>query len=231
LWDAFQGTAQPTTLNGLQLFLDEVGWQVDTSVLAGYTGTENVQVTNDFTQAGIYASLVKAAGCDPQIAEVNIFGFYDDVPRDSGFQSALNRVDGTPRASAASVQAAIAQTAGGCVGRPVSWSPARKVVGAVAPVWRIEARRTIIFDVAADEGADVVACLLPGRLGGVAAAAALASRTATSPGCRGGKAMPVRPASFTLRRGTGVLRPVTVAVKLSAEANPKRVSTFSRALA
>ena len=36
------------------------------------------------------------AACDPQIAEVNIFGFYDDSPRDSGFQAALNHVDGTP---------------------------------------------------------------------------------------------------------------------------------------
>ncbi len=31
LWDAFDGTAQPTTLDGLKLHLDEVGWQVDTS--------------------------------------------------------------------------------------------------------------------------------------------------------------------------------------------------------
>ena len=30
LWDAFDGTAQPTTLDGLKLHLDEVGWQVDT---------------------------------------------------------------------------------------------------------------------------------------------------------------------------------------------------------
>ena len=31
IWDAFRGTAQPTTANGLKLYLDEVGWQVDTS--------------------------------------------------------------------------------------------------------------------------------------------------------------------------------------------------------
>jgi hypothetical protein len=231
LWDAFQGTAQPTTLDGLQLYLDEVGWQVDTSTLVGYTGTENVQVTDEATQAGIYASLVEAAGCDPQIAEVNIFGFYDDVPRDSGFQSALNHVDGTPRASATSVKAAIAQAASGCGGRPVTWSPAHKVVGAAAPAWHIRARRTITFAAEAAEGADVVACLLPGHLGGFAAASALATKTASSPGCRGGKALPLRPISFTLRRGTGPLRPVTVAVKLTAETNARRVSTFSRTLA
>jgi hypothetical protein len=226
-WDAFQGTAQPTTADGLQLFLDEVGWQVDTSGLPGYTGTENVQVTDDATQARIYGALVRAAGCDPQVAEVNIFGFYDDAPRDSGFQSALNHVDGTPRASATAVQAAIAQSAGGCAGRPTAWVPAHRVVGAVTPAWSVESRRVIRFDAAAEEGADVVACLLPGRPGAAAATAAIATRTAASPGCTGGTALPLRPASITLRR-VGVLRPVTVVVSLAAQANPARVSTFSR---
>jgi hypothetical protein len=229
-WDAFQGTAQPTTASGLQLFLDEVGWQVDTAALTGYTGTENVRVTDDTTQASIYGALVRAAGCDPQIAEVNIFGFYDDVPRDSGFQSALNHVDGTPRASAASVQSAIAQSAAGCTGRPTVWAPARRVVGAVRPTWTVAARRVIRFEAAAGEGASVVACLLPGLRGGVAAAAAITTRTAHSPGCTGATALPLRPASLTLRR-IGPLRPVTVVVKLAAEANPSRVSTFSRTLA
>jgi hypothetical protein len=35
LWDAFRGTPQPTTPTGLKLYLDEVGWQVDTSELPG----------------------------------------------------------------------------------------------------------------------------------------------------------------------------------------------------
>ena len=140
-WDAFGGTAQPTTVEGLQLYLDEVGWQVDTSSLPGYTGTENVSVTDEKTQASIYAALVQAANCDRSIAEVNIFGFYDDGPRDAGFQSALNHVDGTPRARLLAVQNAIAQSGGGCTGRPTSWSPARKVVGAVTPTWSVAARR------------------------------------------------------------------------------------------
>ena len=105
-------------MNGLKLYLDEVGWQVDTSALRGYTGTENVRVTDDASQAGIYAGLVRAAACDPHVAEVNIFGFYDDVPRDTGFQAALYRVDGTPRASADAVRAAIAETAIGLRGTP-----------------------------------------------------------------------------------------------------------------
>ena len=50
LWDAFDGTAQPTTLNGLRLHLDEVGWQVDTSRFTGYQGRENVPVTDELTR-------------------------------------------------------------------------------------------------------------------------------------------------------------------------------------
>jgi len=227
LWDAFRDTAQPTTVNGLKLYLDEVGWQVDTSTLSGYTGTENVRVTDEASQAGVYGSLVSAASCDPHIAEVNIFGFYDDTPRDTGFQAALHRLDGTPRASAAAVQGAIRDTAAGCASPVAAWYPAKRVIGAEAPVWTIQARQVIRFETPAAEGADVVACLLPGHLGGLAAAAAVGQRTAGSPGCVGGKSLPSRPAAFALRRSLP-LRPVTVAVRLVAESSSRRVSTFSR---
>jgi hypothetical protein len=229
VWDAFRDTPQKTTVNGLQLYLDEVGWQVDTSSLAGYTGTENVRVTDDAAQAHVYSQLVRDAACDPQIAEVNIFGFYDDAPRDTGFQAALYHVDGTPRASAASVQTAITQSASGCLVPAKPWIPAKHVIGAVSPTWSIVARRAIRFEAAADEGANVVACLLPGNLGGIAAAALVATKTATSPGCRGGKALPQHPVSFIVHRALP-LRPVTVAVRLVAETSTKRSSTFSRTL-
>ena len=229
VWDAFRETAQPTTVNGLELYLDEVGWQVDTSALPGYTGLENVRVTDDVSQADVYAGLVRAAACNPHVAQVNIFGFYDDVPRDTGFQAALYRADGTPRASADAVRTAIAETASGCAVPVAPWYPAKRVVGAVAPVWAIEARKVIRFAASADEGAAVVACFLPGRLGGVAAAAAMVRQTATSPGCAGGKALPSHPVRFTFRR-SAPLRPVTVAVRLVAESSAKRSVTFSRTL-
>jgi hypothetical protein len=225
LWDAFRDTPQPTTVNGLKLYLDEVGWQVDTDGLLGYSGAENVAVTDEESQAEIYASLVRDAACDPHVAELNFFGFYDAINRD-GFQAALHRVDGTPRASAAAVQSAIVETEPGCT-TPATWYPAKRVIGAVAPSWRIEARRTIQVTAAADEGADVVACLLPRRLGGVAAAAIMNSRTATSPGCIAGKALPGRPAKFTFRR-QGRLQPATVAIRLVAETSSRRARTFSR---
>ena len=226
IWDAFRGTAQLTTANGLKLYLDEVGWQVDTRGLKGYTGVENVQVTDARTQARVYSRLIHMAACDGQIAEVNIFGFYDDAPRDSGFQAALYEVDGTPRPSAGAVRAAIAQS--GCSKTPVVWHPATRVVGAVRPDWVLRPDRTVVhFDAAADEGAWVVACLLPGQLGGIAAERAMKARTRTSPGCTGGEALPARPVRVRLERSSP-LGPVTVAVRLVAEGSDRRVSTFSR---
>jgi len=131
LWDAFRGTAQPTTVEGLRLYLDETGWQVRTSGLAGYTGAENVPVTTEAEQAGIYGALVRLAVCDPTVAQLNFFGFYDDGLR-TGFQAGLYRANGTPRPSADTVRAAIAETAQGCPGAAVTWAPARGVVGARA---------------------------------------------------------------------------------------------------
>jgi hypothetical protein len=228
VWDAFRGTAQPTTANGLKIYLDEVGWQVDTSGLAGYTGVENVEVTDPRTQARVYSRLIHMAACDGQIAEVNFFGFYDDRPRGSGFQAALNEVDGTPRPSAGAVQAAIAQSSGGCSNARVVWHPATRVIGALRPEWQLRPDRTVVhFEAAADEGAWVVACLLPGWLGNVAAEKALTAKTPKSPGCTGGEALPARPVRIRLERPSP-LRPVTVAVRLVAEGSDRRVSTFSR---
>ncbi len=131
LWDAFHGTAQPTTVDGLKLYLDEVGWQVDTMDRVGYTGSENVPVTGEAEQATIYGTLVRQAACDPAVAEVNFFGFQDDGLR-TGFQAGLYRADGSPRPAAAAVRQAILDTTLGCQGVPAVWSPARGVTGASA---------------------------------------------------------------------------------------------------
>jgi len=129
LWDAFHGTAQPTTVDGLKLYLDEVGWQVDTTGRIGYAGVENVPVTTEAGQAAIYGALIREAACDPTIAEVNFFGFQDDGLR-TGFQAGLYRADGSARPAAAVVRQAILDTALGCPGLPVAWRPATGVVGA-----------------------------------------------------------------------------------------------------
>src|SRR6187431_1875436 len=130
LWDAFDGTAQPTTLDGLSLHLDEVGWQVNTRGRVGYQGLENVPVTDEATQATIYGKLVRDAACDPDVASVSFFGFRDDGLR-TGFQAGLERADGTARPSAAAVSEAIPD---GCAGQLGTWVPQIDVLGAKVAV-------------------------------------------------------------------------------------------------
>lgn len=131
LHDAFKGTAQPTIGSGsFKLFLDETGWQVTIpdDKKARYAGGENITVTNEQTQAQIYAELVKRAACDPSIAALNFFGFHDEENL-AGWQAALHYVDGTPRPSAAAVKTAIAASSS-CTGQQVSWTAPTGVVGA-----------------------------------------------------------------------------------------------------
>ena len=67
LWDAFSGTAQPTTLDGLRLYLDEIGWQVDTTRSRGLRqAVENVPVTTESAQAAVYAERRAARGLRPR---------------------------------------------------------------------------------------------------------------------------------------------------------------------
>ena len=90
LWDAFNGTAQPTTVDGLKLHLDEVGWQVDTAGRLGYRGLENVPVTDEITQAAIYGQLIREAACDPDVGVAQLLR----LPR----RRPAHRLPGGPRA-------------------------------------------------------------------------------------------------------------------------------------
>ena len=86
-------------------------------------------MTDELTQAAIYGDLVRRAACDPDVDEVSFFGFRDDGLR-TGFQAALHRADGTPRPAAAAVQTAIEETAAGCPGTELLWTPLEEVAGA-----------------------------------------------------------------------------------------------------
>ena len=220
VWDAFAGTAQPTTVDGLRLYLDEVGWQVDTTGLAGYTGAENVAVTDEGTQAAVYGVLLRRAACDPDIAQVNIFGFRDDSLR-TGFQAGLVRVDGTQRPSAGAVHTSIAgppcETAG------TAWRPARSVLGAKAPVVRVT-QDAIGVGVTALEAASARVCLLAGAHTLSSARRVLAARSA-SVGCTTTVVTQNRWATVWLPRLAGRS---TVAVRLAAETNPARSTTVVR---
>jgi len=145
IWDAFNGTGQPTfeeqglssafarrgTLWGtLKMFIDEVGWQVNTLGRAGYVGSENVPTVEEPTQAQYYAQLVHLANCEPTLTAFHFFHEIDEADRGTGFQSGPLRVTGEERDSAAGIQQAIAADAGQCTGKLAAWHHATTVVGA-----------------------------------------------------------------------------------------------------
>jgi hypothetical protein len=209
LWDAFEGTAQPTTVEGLKLHLDEVGWQVETTGRSGYQGAENVPVTDEATQAAIYGQLVRAGACDPDIAEVSFFGFRDDGRR-TGFQAGLQRVDGSARAASAVVAAAIADEAEGCAGKIVRWRPGADVVGARVDVGARSAR--VVTRIAAGEDARAKVCVRP------RAAVGSAMRVR----CRAVTVRGLRPVNLAVEISVPEAKRVEVAVEIAAEANRSR---------
>ena len=132
LWDAFHGTAQPTlpgypidtngaTLYGStsRMFIDETGWQADTSGLSGYLNDENVPTISEAKQAEGYEKLVHLANCEPTLTAFHIFHEIDESDR-VGFQSGVLRADSSERPSALSlpnsVQHAIVSDNGSCSG-------------------------------------------------------------------------------------------------------------------
>ena len=202
LWDAFDGTAQPTTLDGLALHLDEVGWQVNTRGRVGYQGLENVPVTDEATQATIYGKLVRDAACDSDVASVSFFGFRDDGLR-TGFQAGLERADGTARPSAAAVKTAIPA---GCGSAARVWAPGAEVIGANVAVG--EAGPEVIARVAAGEDARARVCVR--------------TLTSTLTRCRAVSLVGRRPLDVAVRAPAGTSGWVEVAVEFSADSNRAR---------
>ena len=125
VWDAFHGSAQPTTLSGLSLYLDEVGYQSNETGNPQYTGTESSPSVTEQQQALYYARVVQMTSCDPSIAAVLFFHLIDEqnlnvTPTSGGWQSGLEYPNGTPKPSYGAVKQAIAA---GCTGPQVTWSP------------------------------------------------------------------------------------------------------------
>jgi hypothetical protein len=214
LWDAFHGTAQPTTVDGLKLHLDEVGWQVDTAGRPGYRGAENVSVTDELTQAAIYGQLVHEAACDADVASVSFFGYRDDGLR-TGFQAGLARVDGSARPSSGAVRSAIASAA--CPTALRTWSPGLAVVGTKVDVGGGLAQVTT--RVAAGEDARAKVCLRS------------TGPLQTGTRCRSVAVVGLRSLSVPLRTPLGTTRRVEVTVRFAAEANrARRTLVVRRAL-
>ena len=228
-WDAFHDTGQPTTVEGLQLYLNEAGWQVGTAGLEGYAGVENVPVTSEKRQAAVYGELVRRVSCDPDVAELNFFGFYDDATRSSGFQAALHRVNGAARPAAAAVSAAIAKTRSSPCARLSAWIPAVRVSGAGMSTPKLQRSGAVKTLVGAKEAARAVVCLVPAgseskRL--VASVRSLLAR-ALAP-CWKGHLTPRFRIVAKLDVPVAVRGRVAVAAVISAQANPARGSSFVR---
>jgi hypothetical protein len=138
IYDGFNGTAQPTTVNGLKIVLDEVGWQTDTTQYPQYIHNENVRTISEAQQTQ-YLKLAtqKYFACDPTIATVNWFLLVDESTRDGkdasgtpvggGWQSGLLTAGGagvsTPKQAYAALAPIWAEGRAACTGPQIVWTP------------------------------------------------------------------------------------------------------------
>jgi hypothetical protein len=214
-WDAFHGTAQPlfreTGSSGagpfVRIFVDEVGYQarVAPSKATLYSGSENVPLVDEATQGSYYAQLIALMACDPDVALLNFFHAVDERSL-AAWQSGVLLPDGTPRASYATVKAAIAQN-GRCRADVTSWRHTDTVVGAAADFRGLRSS----FLVKASEGFSFNVAVMRGSKRLTGAVGTGQENTGTL---------------FKLPRlARGSYR---VVVKLSAEANARRTATFTR---
>jgi len=139
VWDAFNGTGQPTTVNGLTFRIDEVGWQTDTSNLPQYVNPENVQVVSQQTQADYITTMVtKYFACDPTVTDVELFLLVDEKYRNGkdetgkvvggGWQSGLLTAGGAgvsqPKLAYGQDGPLFGKGRAACAGPLTTWSPA-----------------------------------------------------------------------------------------------------------
>jgi hypothetical protein len=243
VWDAFNGTRQPTFAEGgrpggLRFRLDEVGWQVRivASAAHAYEGVENVPTTEEASQAQIYGGLIRYLACDRSVRSLLFFGLIDEPILDR-WQAALVRADGTQRPAYGVVKNTLAQTGGRCTGRVRPWRHSVTVAGARAsfPRGRVvpAKQRMFSFKLRAEEGARFRGGIF--RVGGAARIdrRGVARSLARSGGVlrAAGGARAYRSATVRLR-GRSSLAPgwYVYAVRIAAETNAKRSTTvLSRA--
>ena len=231
IWDAFNGTGQPTVEDGLKLTLDEVGWQT-ASERGEYFGSENVPAIAEARQAEFYADVVKRAACDNSIASVDFFHLIDEADR-ARFQSGLLFADGARKASFGSVKEAIAVGGNRCLGRAVSWRHATSVIGAKVDFGKLtrssRKRSYWSFRATAAEDADYRAGIF--RVGGKVDGGSIARSLSASPGTvqvlgakgvvKAGYNMLVRAPKKRLAPGKYVY-----AIRMAAAMNAERTSFF-----
>jgi hypothetical protein len=216
-WDAFHDTGQPVfqdtaarSAHGTgpfaRLFVDEAGYQAkvppDKSGL--YSGAENVKPLDDVTQGSYYSQLISMVACDPNVALLNLFHLVDETLL-PGWQSGLELADGTRRASYAAVKSALAANRS-CQGGLHVWQHTTQVMGAKADFGGL----TRSFVVSVAEGFTYQVTVLRRKR-------SVSSATGTS---ADGTILFKLPALKT-----GAYR---VLVRLSAQTNPGRSTTFAK---
>jgi hypothetical protein len=145
VWDAFHGTGQPTTLNGLTFMVDEIGWQTDTTPYPQYVHAENVPVVSEATQAAYLSQLAtKYLACDPTVVGVQLFLLVDEKYRDGrdengtyvggGWQSGLLTAGGAgvsqPKLAYTADAPLFAEGRAACTGPMISWTPGQRSIAA-----------------------------------------------------------------------------------------------------
>jgi hypothetical protein len=242
LWDAFNGTGQPTlegypvnttgtTLFGRisKMFIDETGWQVDTTGRPGYVNNENVPTISEAQQAIDYEKLVDLAECEPTLTAFHIFHEIDESDR-TGFQSGVLRVDFSERPSATdpnnSVQHAIAADKGQCPGGV--WQTLGTFLysnTSVAPLYRkFPYQSPVPFASPAISGGGTYVALQAGE--GFTYSVTFASGNKTSAPVTGRAPRTVATVKVPAGFGRG-----TAMVVLKAETNPARTTTVTLKLA
>jgi hypothetical protein len=238
LWDAFHGTGQPvlpgyppsttgTTLYGntIRMFIDETGWQVDTSRRPGYVNAENVPIIDEGKQARAYEQLVRLADCEPTLSAFHIFHEIDE-PERTGFQSGVLRVTGEERPSAAdptrSVQHAIAVDKGICSGG---------VWAAVASFQHSSSAVVPFYESFPYAGKEPYASMTTsggGRYVSLRAGEGFTfTLTFTKPGKKAVTMNGAAPTTVATRKVPARLGGGRVTVKLAAETNPGRTATVT----
>jgi len=120
LWDAFNGTGQPTVVTGHE---------------AAYDGTpENVVPISEAQQATNHVELAEIGACDPAVKTVLWFPMIDDTGISTGFQSGNLFADFAKKQSYTAMKTKIASAKGSCQGGVAgiaqTWAHTTQVVGA-----------------------------------------------------------------------------------------------------
>ena len=148
IYDAFHGTAQPTTLNGLTFRIDELGWQTNTDAYPQYYHQENVAVVSEQTQAAyIQQAVQRYLACDPTVTDVEWFLLVDEPTRDGrdqngkyiggGWQSGLLTAGGqgvsTPKLAYTADAPLFAAGRSACTTGMITWKPGTTLASPPTP--------------------------------------------------------------------------------------------------